>query len=85
MMGVGTIVATGIFSFLPYIYAKVTGPAVVISLLLSAGTAALSGLCYSEFACEFPVTGGGFFYTMLVCYALRDATPRNALPPRGVR
>ena len=89
MMGVGTIVATGIFSFLPYICAsrgfllngkwgahsyacnaladaKVTGPAVVLSLLLAAGTAALSGLCYSEFACEFPLTGGGFLYTMLV-------------------
>ena len=46
--------------------AKVTGPAVVLSLLLAAGTAALSGLCYSEFACEFPLTGGGFLYTMLV-------------------
>ena len=47
VMGVGSIVATGIFSFLPYVYAKVTGPAVIISLILSAGTACLSGMCYS--------------------------------------
>ncbi len=37
MMGVGTIVATGIFSFLPYIYSFVTGPAVIVSLLFAAG------------------------------------------------
>ena len=65
-MGVGTIVATGIFSFLPFIYTFITGPAVVLSLVFAAGTAALSAVCYSEFACEFPVTGGGFFYTLLV-------------------
>lgn len=74
----------------------------ILSLILAAGTAGLSAMCYSEargavagragvgggvpprigagpggvpispllpsfqFACEFPVTGGGFLYTMLV-------------------
>ena len=46
-LGVGTIIASGIFSFLPYVYVYVAGPAVMVALLLSAGTAALSAMCYS--------------------------------------
>ena len=66
LLGIGTIIATGIFSFLPFVYSIITGPAVVIALLLSGGTAALSALCYCEFGCEYPVVGGGMAYTMLV-------------------
>ena len=46
LLGIGTIIATGIFSFLPFVYSIITGPSVVIALLLSGGTAALSALCY---------------------------------------
>lgn len=63
-MGVGSIIATGIFSFMPYIYANITGPAVVLSLLIASGAAAFSALIYSEFAVEYPVVGGGFVYVL---------------------
>jgi len=66
LLGIGTIIATGIFSFLPFVYSIITGPSVVIALILSGGTAALSALCYCEFGCEYPVVGGGMAYTMLV-------------------
>ncbi|KAK9804704.1 hypothetical protein WJX72_000849 [[Myrmecia] bisecta] len=65
-LGVGIIVATGIFSFMPYIYAFITGPSVVISLIIAAAAAALSALLYSEFAVEYPVLGGGFVYVLNV-------------------
>eukprot|EP00271_Cylindrocystis_brebissonii_P010712 TRINITY_DN2701_c0_g1_i1.p1 TRINITY_DN2701_c0_g1~~TRINITY_DN2701_c0_g1_i1.p1 ORF type:complete len:636 (-),score=121.80 TRINITY_DN2701_c0_g1_i1:945-2852(-) len=63
-MGVGAIIATGIFSFMPSIYATITGPAVVLSLLLASVTAAMTALIYSEFAVEYPVVGGGFVYVL---------------------
>eukprot|EP00850_Spirogloea_muscicola_P000439 SM000002S05519 [mRNA] locus=s2:342643:351603:- [translate_table: standard] len=63
-MAVGNIIATGIFSFMPYIYSSITGPAVVLSLLVASAAAAFSAFIYSEFAVEYPVVGGGFVYTL---------------------
>eukprot|EP00898_Chlorokybus_atmophyticus_P002736 jgi/Chlat1/3463/Chrsp23S08827 len=65
-MGIGIIMATGIFSFMPYIYAYITGPAVVLALIIASGVAALSALVYSEFAVDYPVVGGGFVYVLNV-------------------
>lgn len=58
--GVGSIIATGIFSFLPLTYSEIAGPAVILSLLLASVTAACAAVCYCEFACELPVVGGGY-------------------------
>eukprot|EP00271_Cylindrocystis_brebissonii_P010715 TRINITY_DN2701_c0_g2_i1.p1 TRINITY_DN2701_c0_g2~~TRINITY_DN2701_c0_g2_i1.p1 ORF type:complete len:630 (-),score=121.08 TRINITY_DN2701_c0_g2_i1:1105-2994(-) len=63
-MGVGAIIATGIFSFMPFIYATITGPAVVLTLLLASVCASTTALIYSEFAVEYPVVGGGFVYVL---------------------
>lgn len=65
-MGVGSIIATGIFSFMPRIYASITGPAVILSLLIASIAAGMSALIYSEFAVEYPVVGGGFVYVLNV-------------------
>eukprot|EP00271_Cylindrocystis_brebissonii_P006388 TRINITY_DN19157_c0_g1_i2.p1 TRINITY_DN19157_c0_g1~~TRINITY_DN19157_c0_g1_i2.p1 ORF type:complete len:628 (-),score=90.81 TRINITY_DN19157_c0_g1_i2:1067-2950(-) len=63
-LGLGDIIATGAFSFLPYVYATVTGPAVLLSILLASVTAATSAMIYSEFSVQYPVVGGAFVYVL---------------------
>ncbi|CAI5516039.1 unnamed protein product [Closterium sp. Naga37s-1] len=41
------------------------GPSVILSYLLSATSALLSALCYTEFAVHLPVAGGAFSYLMV--------------------
>ena len=48
--GVGSMIATGIFSFTGLVYATVSGPSVVVSFFIAGIAAALSATVYSEFA-----------------------------------
>lgn len=41
-------------------------PAVVISYSVAAGSALLSGLCYTEFVVDLPAAGGAFNYISVV-------------------
>eukprot|EP00271_Cylindrocystis_brebissonii_P001042 TRINITY_DN11287_c0_g1_i1.p1 TRINITY_DN11287_c0_g1~~TRINITY_DN11287_c0_g1_i1.p1 ORF type:complete len:626 (-),score=72.79 TRINITY_DN11287_c0_g1_i1:1413-3290(-) len=63
-IGVGSIIATGVFSFLPLVYSTVTGPAAILSVLIGAVTAATSAMIYSEFSVEYPVVGGAYIYVL---------------------
>ncbi len=55
--GIGSIIATGVFSFTGLIYSKTAGPAVVLSFLVAGAAAALSAACYAEFAVGQPFAG----------------------------
>lgn len=59
--GIGAVIGAGIF-VLTGLEAKETGPAVVLSYVISGISALLSVFCYTEFAVEIPSAGGSFAY-----------------------
>lgn len=60
-LGIGAIVGAGIF-VLSGIAAQHTGPALVLSVILSGLGCAFAGLCYAEFASMIPVAGSAYTY-----------------------
>ena len=61
-LGIGAIVGAGIF-VLSGVAAQHTGPALVLSVLLSGVGCAFAGLCYAEFASTIPVAGSAYTYS----------------------
>jgi APA family basic amino acid/polyamine antiporter len=61
-LGLGSIIGTGIFVLLGTAAAQNAGPALVISMIISAAGCAFSGLCYAEFASMVPVAGSAYTY-----------------------
>ena len=60
-LGIGAIVGAGIF-VLSGVAAQHTGPALVLSVILSGVGCAFAGLCYAEFASMIPVAGSAYTY-----------------------
>jgi APA family basic amino acid/polyamine antiporter len=60
-LGIGAIVGAGIF-VLSGLAAQYTGPALVLSVILSGVGCAFAGLCYAEFASMIPVAGSAYTY-----------------------
>jgi len=60
-LGIGAIVGAGIF-VLSGLAAQHTGPALVVSVILSGVGCAFAGLCYAEFASMIPVAGSAYTY-----------------------
>ncbi|CAI5516654.1 unnamed protein product [Closterium sp. Naga37s-1] len=56
---------TGVFVITGVAARDHAGPSVILSYLLSATSALLSALCYTEFAVHLPVAGGAFSYLMV--------------------
>src|SRR5690554_7703430 len=61
MMGLGSIVGTGVFVSLG-IGAGIAGPAVVLAIALAALVAACNGLSSAQLAAAHPVSGGTYEY-----------------------
>jgi len=61
-LGIGAIVGAGIF-VLSGVAAQHTGPALVMSVILSGVGCAFAGLCYAEFASMIPVAGSAYTYS----------------------
>lgn len=61
MMGLGSIVGTGIFVSIG-IAAEASGPAVVLAIVLAAAVATCNGLSSAELAANHPVSGGTYEY-----------------------
>lgn len=61
MMGLGSIVGTGVFVSIG-IAAGVAGPAVIIAIILAAGVATANGLSSAQLAANHPVSGGTYEY-----------------------
>ncbi|CAI5958438.1 unnamed protein product [Closterium sp. NIES-65] len=72
-LGVASIIGAGPCSIVEHRVFIITGvaardhagPSVILSYLLSATSALLSALCYTEFAVHLPVAGGAFSYLMV--------------------
>src|SRR5438128_10152413 len=54
-LGIGSIIGTGIFVLTGTAASQNAGPALVISMVISAAGCAFAGLCYAEFASMVPV------------------------------
>jgi APA family basic amino acid/polyamine antiporter len=63
LLGIGAIVGTGIFVITGVVAAYYSGPALVLSFVISGGVCALAALCYAEFAAMVPVAGSAYTYS----------------------
>jgi APA family basic amino acid/polyamine antiporter len=61
-IGLGSTIGSGIFLFTGTVAANNSGPAVVLSLLISALGSAFAAICYAEFAAMIPVSGSAYTY-----------------------
>jgi APA family basic amino acid/polyamine antiporter len=61
-LGIGAVIGAGIFTLTGVVASTNTGPALVISFVLTAIGCSLAGLCYSEFATMIPVAGSAYTY-----------------------
>jgi basic amino acid/polyamine antiporter, APA family len=61
-LGIGSIIGTGIFVLTGTAASQNAGPALVISMIISAIGCAFSGLCYAEFSAMVPVAGSAYTY-----------------------
>ncbi|MDO4432949.1 MAG: amino acid permease [Aerococcaceae bacterium] len=62
LLGLGSMVGTGIFTVTGMGAAKFAGPALVISIALAAVAVGISALFYAEFASRIPANGGVYSY-----------------------
>ena len=62
MLGIGAIIGTGIFVLTGLAAANYSGPALIISFIISGAACAFAGLCYAEFAAMVPVAGSAYTY-----------------------
>src|SRR5438552_11303129 len=61
-LGIGCIIGTGIFVLTGTAASQNAGPALVLSMILSATGCAFAGLCYAEFAAMVLVAGRAYTY-----------------------
>lgn len=61
-LGIGTIIGAGIFVVIGTVAHDKTGPAIIVSLLVSGLACVFAALCYAEFASMAPVAGSAYTY-----------------------
>jgi len=61
-LGVGAIIGTGIFVLTGVAAHDKTGPALILSFVVSGVTCIFAALCYAEFASMVPVAGSAYTY-----------------------
>src|SRR6266850_5560712 len=61
-LGVGAIIGTGIFVLTGVAAHDLTGPALMLSFVVSGITCIFAALCYAEFASMVPVAGSAYTY-----------------------
>lgn len=62
MLGIGAIIGTGIFVLTGVAAAKYSGPALILSFIISGLACAFAALCYAEFAAMVPIAGSAYTY-----------------------
>ncbi len=63
LLGIGCIIGTGIFVLTGRAAAQFSGPAIMISFVITGTLCAFVALCYAELAAALPVSGSAYSYT----------------------
>ncbi|MDD9147335.1 MULTISPECIES: amino acid permease [unclassified Sporolactobacillus] len=63
LLGIGAVIGTGIFVLTGVAAANYSGPALVISFILSGLACFFAALCYAEFSSTVPVAGSAYTYS----------------------
>ena len=63
LLGLGSIIGAGIFIVTGVTAANYSGPALLISFVISAIACTFTALCYAEFASMIPISGSVYTYT----------------------
>nr|WP_304654775.1 amino acid permease [Sporolactobacillus sp. STSJ-5] len=63
LLGIGAVIGTGIFVLTGVAAATYSGPALIISFILSGLACFFAALCYAEFASTVPVAGSAYTYS----------------------
>ncbi len=66
VIGVGATLGVSIYVMLGETAREIAGPSIVVSLLIDAVAAIMSGLCYAELAARMPVAGSAYTFTSAV-------------------
>lgn len=66
LIGIGSVIGTGIFVLTGQAAAEHAGPAIAISFIFSAMVCVFAGLAYAELASMVPVSGSAYTYTYAV-------------------
>jgi APA family basic amino acid/polyamine antiporter len=62
LIGIGSIIGSGIFVITGHAAAENAGPAVLVSFIIAGVGCLFSGLCYAEFASMIPESGSSYTY-----------------------
>ena len=60
LLGIGCIIGTGIFVLTGLAAAKYSGPAIMVSFVITGTLCAFVALCYAELASALPVSGSAY-------------------------
>ena len=63
LLGIGAIIGTGIFVITGVAAAKYSGPALVLSFVISGVVCIFAALAYAEFASMVPIAGSAYSYS----------------------
>lgn len=63
-IGIGCIIGGSIFSLTGVVAGENAGPAILLSFVMAASACAMTGLCYSELASMFPLSGSAYSYAV---------------------
>ena len=65
MVGIGSIIGSGLFVVTGILARNVAGPAITVSFIIAAAPSLIMGLCYAEFASRVPRVGANYLYTQV--------------------
>ena len=63
LLGIGAIIGTGIFVITGVAAAQYSGPALILSFVISGAVCAFAALAYAEFASMVPIAGSAYTYS----------------------
>ena len=65
LIGMGSMLGSGMYVLIGVIIRTITGPATFISFLMAGVASGLSAWCYAEFGARVPKAGSAYIYTYL--------------------